>query len=122
MISPAVVGVLVANRPHDGHLVRDFREVRNGFAELHARKGRGNWLQLASNFLWRVRLRIESLIMRRAAIEPDHDAVDLMRTNLSSRSGRARAQPEQIGKSQPHRGAETQLDKIPPGDSRAISF
>ena len=77
MITPAVIGVLVADGPHDGHLIHYLGKVRHLVAKLHARHTGLHRAELTANLLGRIRLRIKTLVMRRPAIQPHENAVQL---------------------------------------------
>ena len=85
MIAAAVVRVLVADRADNCELVGGLGQIRHRFAELDARHGSGNRLELAANLGRRIGLGIERLVMRRPAVEPDHDAIDLLAGRLRHR-------------------------------------
>ena len=117
MITPAVVWILVADGPHDGHLVHHFGEVRYLVAKLHARHTGFHRAEFTSNLLGCVRFGIETLVMRRPAIKPHENAVQLFlgRTAL-------RLSAQQITETQPRQTAETHLQEIPPAQSGAIEL
>ena len=109
MIAPAVVGVLVADGPHDGHLVHHLGEVRHLVAKLHARHVGLYRAELTANLLRRIRLGIKTLIMRRPAIQPHENAVQLFLNSFA-----LSLCPQQIAKSQPRQSAEPHLQEISP--------
>jgi hypothetical protein len=123
MIAAAMIRVLVADRADDGEFVEHLRELGDGLAEMNARDGGRDRLESAANFRRRVRFRIESFVMRRPAIEPDHDAIDIFRRRIrSERSRRLRPQTEQVAHPDAKRAANSELDEVTPGEAGAIAM
>src|SRR5205823_5000826 len=77
---------------------------------------------LAPDFLRRVRFRIKRFVVRWPAIEPNHDAIDVVRTDFACSGSALRAQFQKIRKAQPYRGSQAELDKIPSRHSGAVTF
>ena len=109
MIATAVIGVLVADGPHDGHLVHHLGQVRHLVAKLHARHVGLYRAELTANLLGRIRLGIKTLVMRRPAIQPHENAVQLFLNSFA-----LSLCPQQIAKSQPRQSAEPHLQEISP--------
>src|SRR3954469_15658877 len=123
MISATVIRIFVADRADDSDLVGHLRQFRNGFAKMNAWNGGRDRPELAANFFGGVRLRIEGLVMRRPAIQPDHDAIDLPGGRLAlCESRRVCPEAQQIGKSETERRSQPELEKIPARDAPAVLF
>src|SRR5690349_19492891 len=84
VITPAMVWVFVADGTDDGQLIGNLGQVGNDLAKLNSGDRGGNRTELAADFLGRIRLGVERLVMRRPAIHPDENAVDLLGTDIAS--------------------------------------
>ena len=120
VVAAAVVGILVADRADDRELVKGLGQRRQRFAEVHARHARGDRLELAADFLGRVRLRIEGFVVRGTAVEPDQDAVDLVGAGFAARLRRLGAQCKQVGEGEPAEGAEAGLEEVAAAEAVAV--
>ena len=124
VVAAAVIRILVANGTNDRELVRGRGQLRNAFAELNSRNLRGDGFELAANFRRRIRLRIERLVMRRPAIHPDENAIDVPARQLRLWIGNdfARAQSQDIAEAKAQHAAQPKLDEIAPGHSIAVGM
>src|SRR5437763_1924892 len=78
MISAAVIWIFVADRTDDRHFIGHLGQLRNGLTKPDSGNSRGDWAEVTADFFRRIGLGIECLVMRWPAIEPDHDAIDLL--------------------------------------------
>ena len=120
MIAAAVVWIFVANGSDDSELVRNRSQLGNAFRKLDSRHFRGNRLELATNIGRRVRLWIERLVVRRAAIHPDENAVYILCAATGRDGLGIRAQPHQIAQPQPDQAAKPHLNEIAAAHSAAV--
>ena len=96
-----VVGLVADQRAHDDQLVHDPGQARKGLADLDAGDVGGDRPPRAGDFLGRVRLQIEHVLMRRPADQVDQDHRFLRRPHAGGRLG-----PQQLrqGESAERRG------------------
>ena len=120
MIAATVVGILVADRADDGHLVERLGQSRHSLAELNTRHRGWDGIKFTAHIGRGIRLRVEHLIMRRATVEPDEDAVHLIRACLADGPGRFGPQSNQVAHAQAKNAPDAELDEIPARYSRTV--
>src|SRR5258708_22970484 len=123
MVATTVIRIFVADGTDDRDFVRNLRDVRNCLAKVNSRNGGRNGSEFAANFLWRIRLWIERLVMRRPTVQPNHDAIDAVgRSRGVTRNSSAGAQTQEIGETKTERSAEPKLQEVPASHSSAVAF
>src|SRR5436190_9355300 len=120
VIPAAMVRIFVADGTNHGELVRDFCEFRDGFAELNAWNFCRDGFEFATNFGRGVRLGIERFIMRRAAVHPDEDAVNVFSRAFAPGFRAVRAESKKIAESKAERATQADLDEIAPGHATTV--
>jgi hypothetical protein len=119
MVSTAMVRIFVADRANHRKFVRNLSKIWDHFAEVNPRNSGRDRLELAANVDRRIRLRIESLIMGRAAIKPYQDTIHMTCGNPSHLRGTG-AKAQQFGKPKTAKRAESELNEITATDSVAF--
>src|SRR5688572_13067990 len=127
MITAAMVRIAVTDRPDDRELVRGLGELRDGLAELNSRDFGWNRLELTADLGRSLGFRIESFKMRRTAVQPHEDAIDVFglclegRCNTTCRArGAGRLQAKQICQSKAQNPSDAKFDEVAPGQAGAV--
>ena len=120
MIAATVIRVLVADGADHAELVKALRQQWHRLAEMHTRHAGRDRLELAANLLRCARLRVKGLVMRRPAIQPHQNAVDLIRARLATRLRGLRSQRENVRKTHATQRPQTELEEIAATDTVAV--
>ena len=112
MIAAAVVGILVADGADDAELVEALRQQRHRFTKMGAGDAGGDGFELTADVLRGGGLRVKGLVVRGAAIQPDEDAVHVVRARESACLSGLRTQAHELGHAESTDGSEASLEEV----------
>ena len=121
VVSTAVIRVLVTDGPNNRVLIKALRHLRHAFREMHPWHACRDGLELPANLRRGLRLGIEGLVVRRPAIQPDHDAIHVLARAKIPRRTRLTLEAKKIAKTKAQRPVEAEFEKVAPGYSGTVT-